>query len=154
MARHAFPYVPIPIPPSDPFPSGQTVLRPWVITRLTASNGATFVGVSDIDSGADSCVFPVSVATALGLDILQMKQQITGGVGNTGNITHYATVTLEIGQHDQSGNVRYDPELRFDAYVGFTTGLEAQGIGLLGESDFFAKYLVTFDQKNAVFYIE
>jgi hypothetical protein len=48
----------------------------------------------------------------------------------------------------------FDPQLKFNAYVGFTVGLEAQGIGLLGECGFFENYLVTFDHKNRLFHIE
>jgi hypothetical protein len=154
MARHSFPYIEFPIGPSDPFPNGHTVYRPWVYTRLTAENGTTFFCVADVDSGADSCVFPASFATALGLDLLQMKQEITGGVGNSGNITHYADITVELGKLEQSGAWSFDPELKFRAYAGFTAGLEDQGIGLLGECGFFEKYLVTLDHKNQLFHIE
>jgi hypothetical protein len=111
--------------------------------------------LSDVDSGADSCVFPTSFATALGLDILQMKKQITGGVGNTGNVTHYTDLTIEVGSvAPPQGVLSFDPQLKFNAYVGFTVGLEAQGIGLLGECGFFENYLVTFDHKNRLFHIE
>jgi hypothetical protein len=154
MARHSFPYFPFPMAASDPFPNGQIVYRPWVLTRLTAPNNTTFNCLSDVDSGADSCVFPASFAGALGLDILQMKQQTTGGVGNTGNITHYTELTIEIGKVEQNGTWTFDPELKFKAYVGFTLGLEDQGIGLLGEGDFFEKYVVTLDHKNRLFHLE
>jgi hypothetical protein len=153
MARHSFPYVPIALAATEPFPNGKTVYRPWVVTRLTAPNGSAFLCLSDIDSGADSCVFPVSFATALGLDILQMKRQMTGGVGNTGNITHYSELTIEVGC-EQDGAWVFDPALKFTAYAGFTLGLEDQGIGLLGECDFFERYVVTFDHKSRLFYVE
>jgi hypothetical protein len=154
MARHSFPYVTIPLTPSAPFPNGQTVYRPWVVTRLTAENGNTFQCVADVDSGADSCVFPASFAGALGLDLLQMKQHTTGGVGNTGNITHYAELTIEVGTWEQNGSWSFNPELKFKAYTGFTAGLEDQGIGLLGECDFFERYVVTLDHKSRLFHIE
>lgn len=154
MARHSFPYLSFQMAPSDPFPNGQIVYRPWVLTRLTALNGTALNCFSDVDSGADSCVFPASFAGALGLDTLQMKQHTTGGVGSTGNITHYAEITIEIGKFEQNGNWTFDPELKFKAYSGFTSGLEDQGIGLLGECDFFQKYVVTFDHKSSLFHLE
>jgi len=83
-----------------------------------------------------------------------MKQQITGGVGNNGNITYYAEVTIELGVQATDGTWSFDPELQFKAYAGFTAGLEAQGLGLLGECDFFERYLLTFDHKNHIFHIE
>jgi len=154
MARHTFPYIPFPLAASEPFPNGQTVYRPWVYTRLTAANGSTLNCFADVDSGADSCVFPTSFAIALGLDPLQMKKQMTGGVGNAGNVTHYADVAIELGSIDAQGAITFDPQLKFNAYVGFTVGLEAQGIGLLGECGFFENFLVSFDHKSHIFHVE
>lgn len=152
--RHTFPYSPFSLTATEPFPSGQIVYRPWVYTRLTSASGAALLCISDVDSGADSCVFPASFAIALGLDPLQMKQQMTGGVGNTGNVTYYAQITIELGVQKTDGSWSFDPTLRFEAYSGFTAGLESQGIGLLGESGFFETYIVIFDHKNRLFHIE
>ena len=96
--------------------------------------------------------FPTSFAIALGLDPLQMKKQMTGGVGNAGNVTHYADLTIELGGVDAQG--AFNPLLKFKTYAGFTVGLEAQGIGLLGECGFFENYVVTLDYKNHVFHVE
>jgi hypothetical protein len=154
MPRETFSYIACPLPATDAFPNGQTVYRPLVVSRLTAENGKTFLCVSEIDSGADQCVFPTSFAIALGLDPLTMKHQITGGVGSTGNVTHYANLKIEVGNMtDVNGTMSFSPLLTFDAYVGFLAGLEAQGIGLLGESGFFENYPVTLDHKNRVFHI-
>jgi hypothetical protein len=155
MPRQTFPYIEIPLPATDPFPNGQTVYRPLMFTRLTASNGNTFLCISELDSGADQCVFPVSFAIALGLDTLKMKQQITGGVGNTGNITYYDDLTIELGIWvNINGTLTFTPKFSFKTYAGFTAGLEAQGMGLLGECGFFENYLVTFHYKGRVFHIE
>jgi hypothetical protein len=84
-----------------------------------------------------------------------MKQQMTGGVGNTGNVTHYEDLTIEIGSMiDVGGSMIFSPNFTFKAYVGFTAGLESQGMGLLGECGFFENYVVTFDHKNRLFHIE
>ena len=56
-----------------------------------------------------------------------MKSHMTGGVGNAGNTTIYETIKITINQ-----------SIEFEAYVGFTAGLEAQGLGLLGQSGFLA----------------
>ena len=151
------------MPPTPPFPNGATAYRPIVVTRLTvASTGKTLFCFSLPDSGADQCVFPSSFAIALGLDPLQMKQQITGGVGNSGNVTYYDNLRIEIGFMQANtaqgqvpgGNMAFVPKVSFDAYAGFTNGLEAQGIGLLGQSGFFENFGVTFDHKNRVFHID
>lgn len=44
--------------------------------------------------------------------------------------------------------------LPIDADVGFTTGLEAQGMGLLGQSGFFDRTKVLFDHAQGLFHIE
>lgn len=99
--------------------------------------------------------FSVSFAIALGLDPLTMKQQMTGGVGSTGNVTYYADLTIEIGiLVDVSGSATFKPQFTFKAYAGFTAGLDSQGIGLLGECGFFENHLVTFDHKARSFHIE
>jgi hypothetical protein len=156
MPRRTYQYTPFPLPPTAPFPEGYTVYRPYVITRLTAGNGQRFLCASEVDSGADQCVFPTSFALALGLNPLTMKQQMTGGVGNTGNVTHYSDITVEIGSLavDGSGNATFEPHLSFKTYAGFTPGLEGQGIGLLGEIGLFENYVVTLDHKNRIFHIE
>ena len=41
-----------------------------------------------------------------------------------------------------------------NANIGFTSGLEAQGIGLLGQCGFFDRVKVLFDHKARVFQIE
>jgi len=42
----------------------------------------------------------------------------------------------------------------FATLAGFTPGLEAQGVGLLGQTGFFERYGVTFDHKASVFHID
>ena len=59
-----------------------------MIAELTAQNGTAFKCIAVLDTGADHCVFPLMFASALGLDQLQMKMQMTGGVGNTANATY------------------------------------------------------------------
>jgi hypothetical protein len=138
-----FRYLPIPIGPTEPFPNGQVALRPMTIATLRASNGRTLRCIVLLDSGADSCVFPTSFASVLGLDILTMKKQLTGGVGTSANQTYYDYLDINLG----SG-------IQFKSYVGFIPGLDGQGIGLLGQSGFFNYYNVCFYQKQFKFTIE
>ena len=91
----------------------------------------------------------------MGLNPLTMKQQITGGVGNTGNVTYYDELTIEVGYLNTGGTSQtFEPKLSFKTHAGFTAGLEAQGLGLLGQSGFFENYHVTFDHKKREFHIE
>jgi hypothetical protein len=154
MPRQTFPYIEFKLPPTQAFPNGQTVYRPLVFSRLTVSSGSTFLCASEIDSGADQCVFPVSFALALGLDPLKMKQQMTGGVGSTGNVTFYDDVTIEVGVVvDVNGAMTFVPKFTFKTFAGFTAGLESQGVGLLGEVGFFENYPVAFDYSKREFYL-
>jgi hypothetical protein len=127
-----------------------------MLAQLTAANGKELRCLVWPDSGADACVFPASFATAMGLDLLQMPQNQTGGVGNTGNTTHYDNLSIEIltATQDASGNWALKAEFSFTAYVGFTPGLEAQGWGLLGQAGFFERYQVTFDHAARLFHID
>ncbi len=100
-----------------------------------------------LDSGADQCLFPLSFALLLGLDPLKMKMQMTGGVGNAANPTYYEIVEIRIA-------IVGGPTLTFTTYAGFTQGLEAQGIGLLGQSGFFENFPVGFNHQAKQFYID
>src|SRR5580658_9345381 len=79
MPSFEFPYLGFQIAPSDPFPKGQAAFRPMAVAELTASTGKRLRCLVCTDSGADSCVFPSSFASVLGLDILTMKKHLTAG---------------------------------------------------------------------------
>lgn len=138
-----FPFLPVAIGPTEPFPNGQIAFRPLALATLRAATGKTLRCVVLLDSGADSCVFPTSFASVLGLDILKMKKQLTGGVGTSANQTYYDSLEIDLG----SG-------IQFKSYVGFIPGLDGQGIGLLGQSGFFSYYNVCFYQRQLKFTIE
>jgi hypothetical protein len=84
-----------------------------------------------------------------------MPQQITGGVGNSGNVTYYSSIKVEIGElAGDPNNLAFTAKVSFDTYAGFTNGLEAQGIGLLGQSGFFESFAVAFDHAARQFHID
>lgn len=95
-----------------------------------------------LDTGADHCVFPASFAPFLGIDLLQLKKNMTGGVGSSANPTYYTEIEVSLG----SG-------IQFKSLVGFTPAMDAQGIGLLGQSGFFDYYTVSFYQQQNKFTI-
>jgi hypothetical protein len=148
---YTFAYTGISIPPSDPFPNGQTVYRPYLVVQIVAPSGQSLTCFVCLDTGADHCVFPLTFATALGLDPLQMKMQMTGGVGSVANATYYETITSRIPITDPNGNVT---TVEFQTLAGFTAGMDAQGIGLLGQLGFFEAFPVTFNHKGKAFSIE
>ena len=142
MPRQSFPFSEIPIPPSEPFPNGQTVRRPLLRATLRAKTGRRLSCTVCVDSGADQCIFPLSYALSLGLHPDRMKQQFTSGVGSTDNVTFYEDVEIRVGTR-----------VAF-ARAGFTEGLETIGLGLLGQTGFFDQFTVTFDHRAGAFYIE
>lgn len=44
--------------------------------------------------------------------------------------------------------------ITFDVYAGFTAGLEALGIGLLGQAGFFDRFPTRFDLRDGTFSID
>jgi hypothetical protein len=95
------------------------------------------------DSGADACLFPLSLAILLKLDVLKLPKALTGGVGSQANVTYYDTIAIDLG----SG-------IAFTAYSGFTNGVDSIGLGLLGQAGFFEQFRVEFQHKQKVFTIE
>lgn len=144
---YTFAYSKFDLPPTAPFPNGQTVWRPLLVTELSVPGSTKSVRCfAWLDSGADQCVFPISFAALLGLDPLQMKMQLTGGVGNTGNATYYADIVISI-------PITGKPALVFSTVAGFTAGLEAQGYGLFGQLGFFESFPVSFNHSFRSFTI-
>jgi hypothetical protein len=143
MAKSIFRYVPFPITASDVHPQGATAHRPVALAKITASNGNSVRWIVMPDSGADDCLFPLSLAIMLKLDVLQLPKAMTGGVGSQTNTTYYDNLTIDMG----SGIV-------FAAYAGFTQGMDSVGLGLLGQSGFFDTYLVEFRHCDKIFTVE
>jgi len=153
---HAIPYSSFQCTPSPAFPSGYVARRP--ILRLTLiANGRAFNCFADVDSGADKCAFPVSFASQLGLDVLtNPRVSSTSGVGSSQVPIHYWNIRMVIPflVATQPGTPPTVIMLPIDADIGFTTGLEAQGMGLLGQDGFFDRTKVLFDRAQGVFHIE
>jgi hypothetical protein len=72
-----------------------------------------------------------------------LPKQNTSGVGSIANATYYDTVIIDLGRG-----------IRFQTLAGFLAGLEAQGIGLLGQNSFFECYNVAFHHKDKKFTVE
>lgn len=111
-------------------------------TVIAATGGAIRCAVW-LDSGADSCAFPISFAALLGLDVLKLPMALTAGVGSSLNNTYYAWLDIDLGRG-----------IRFRSFAGFTDGLEKHGIGLLGQEGFFEFYNVRLSHKERKFTIE
>lgn len=95
-----------------------------------------------VDSGADWCIFPFSFALQLGLDPLQAKANAVGGVGSMANTVYHWDMVLDFGL------------FALNSRVGFTQGLDAWGVGLLGQIGFLDQVKVELDYRGGSFYIE
>ncbi len=129
-------YSQFPIAPSSAFPNGYIAKRPILqIDLLSGANRFSCFGL--VDSGADHCTFPLSFALQLGLDPLTAKSATSSGLGSTNVPTYYWTIKIDV------QNIT-----TFDVYAGFTEGLEAWGLGLLGQFGFFDRFPISFDCRN------
>ncbi len=128
--------------PSPAFPDGHIASRP--ILRVDLLSGTQrFDCFAIIDSGADFCTFPLSFATELGLDSLVAKPSSSSGLGSVNVPTYYWNIRIEL-----------QKLVTFDVYAGFTEGLDAWGVGLLGQSGFFDRFPASFDLRNGLFQID
>lgn len=143
MVTVAYPYVGFPLPANEAYPQGTVAYRPLVFATIKASNGQSLRWLVLPDSGADACLFPLSLAILLQIDVLNLPKAFTRGVGNTSNLTYYDTVSIDLANG-----------IAFTAYVGFTEGMEQVGLGLLGQAGFFEYYDVKFMLKQRSFTIE
>lgn len=140
--KHSVPYSSFPISANDAFPNGWTAKRP--VLRLDLLNGDKRLPCyAIVDSGADFCTFPLSFALQLGYNPLETTASTMGGVGNAAVPTFYWDVRLD-----------FSGQLAFDVRASFTEGLDALGIGLLGQTGFFDRLKVMFDYRNGLFHIE
>lgn len=75
MPSFNFSYARLPIPPSEHHPQGHMAMRPWLAARISVPHDAPFVDcVVCLDTGADHCVFPLSIASRIGLDLKNMPK--------------------------------------------------------------------------------
>ena len=127
------PYRSFPVDPDDR--ARGAFIRPCL--PVSISSGAVRIStLAIVDSGADHCIFPISFAHALGIDILQAKAEPTCGVGSHSVPTYFWDVLLRL---------KVDGIQEETTRIGFTEGLEHLGFGVLGHNGFFDRYKVMFE---------
>lgn len=124
------------------FPSRRGTKRPALGVRLSCNNRSiqTF-GI--VDSGADDCVFPASLARSLGITIPNERRYVFSGAADNAQFAFFDVAHMDI--LDFSGNTAV---YGFDLDVGFTAALDRPGFGLLGQNGFFSRFKITFDHVN------
>jgi len=143
MGKVVYPYAPFSLPPTHPLPPNPPIDRPVLSARLQSAEGAYCNILALADSGADACVFSLRMARSLKLNLALLPRSTTSGLGSAGNVTYYATITVDIGNG-----------LRFETNAGFTQGMDNLAIGLLGQQGFFENYNVEFRHRDRIFSVE
>src|ERR1700722_6982394 len=116
MAIATFPYVSFSLPANEAPPKGLVAPRPLIFATIKAASGISTRCIVMPDSGADACLFPLSLGRLLKLDIFSLPSGLTGGLGSGANVTYWDTITIDLGDG-----------IVFSAYVGFTEGMDPMG---------------------------
>jgi hypothetical protein len=96
-----------------------------------------------IDSGADTCLIPASMAEDLGIVIPNERQSRFYGTSGVSQAAYFDDVEFTLWNGDIS-----QPAIRFDAYVGFCSSMEHVGMIILGQDGFFSQMRVGLDLRN------
>jgi len=143
MAKVQYRYIPFPVLPSPVHPEGTTAYRPVAAATITANNGESLRWIVLPDTGADACLFPLSLASLLRLELSDLPREMTTGVGSQSNLTYYAPLEIDMGE-----------SIVFRVLAGFTQGLDSVGVGLLGQSGFFDSFNVEFRHADKIFTVD
>jgi hypothetical protein len=134
-----FEYSRFPCNPTEPFPDRHSVLRPIIDIAIIYKDQRIRVGAL-VDSGADWCLFPVSIGEQLKIPVDQGKKMPFRGATATG-MAYFHEVTLEIRGWG------------YNCIVGFSSDLDVMG-GILGQYGFFDHYEVNFNLKKELIEIK
>lgn len=142
----------LPASPDPAFPGRFELKRPIVALLLTRGDCQVVV-FAVVDSGADLCVFPASLATRLEITLPNGKASAFSGSGETSQMAYFAQIQATILPMD-SPSIGPDQEpLTFPLYAGFCETIEHVGMGLLGQEGFFSHFSVSFYHAQSYFEI-
>ncbi len=112
-------------------------------------DGKTVETLALVDSGADDCLFPASLATSLGITIPNQRSYVFSGTIQEPQLAFFEKI--EIGIWDSRASAI---AFTFGLDAGFCPTLEHTGCGLLGQNGFFSRFKVTIDHANRYFDID
>ena len=119
--------------------SGKFILRPVAEVYLKAKSGNWIKFNPYIDSGADVTLIPLSLGKLLGLEIDKNKIEEIGGIRGSVPVI-YTKAALRIGENEMQAQVAW--------------ALIEEVPPLLGRTDIFDVFKVTFDQIKGVITFE
>lgn len=138
-----FSYKRIIVPDPNPVTGSQTIFRPIVPIRIGYGQielaGQHYQAL--VDSGADWCLFHADVGKLLGIPISQGERRNFVGVGGKMSVCYFHPIRLLIGP------------FVVNTKAAFTTALNFR-YGLLGQSGFFDRFLVTFNSLTEAPYVD
>ena len=72
-------YTRVSLEPTPARPQGHVVWRPWLVATVAVAGSDPLPCTVCLDTGADNCVFPLSLARRLGLNLLAMPMTTDDG---------------------------------------------------------------------------
>jgi hypothetical protein len=144
------PYSILPVKPDPAFPQRNSITRPIVALHL-AHGENQIVTFALVDSGADHCIFPASIAEALGISIPDDNASIFSGSSEGAQIAYFEQVQATILPMDAPDIDPNQPPVTFPLFAGFCETLEHIGMGLLGQDGFFSHHTVIFHNAQSYF---
>jgi len=118
-------------------PQKPWVSRPFIPVRLFYQNSHIDL-FALIDSGADACLFHISLGRALGIPVEQGERQVFYGIEASGVEVYFHQIRLEI--RGVAGTIVIK--------AGFVDSKNVSGI--LGQQDFFENYKITFERSKEI----
>ncbi len=106
-----------------------------------------------VDSGADLCIFPASLADRLGIELPKDRSSAFSGSGETTQMAYFVEVQATMLAMDGPNIDPGQEPLTFSLYAGFCDTLEHVGMGLLGQEGFFSRFTVHFHNVQSYFEI-
>jgi hypothetical protein len=142
----------LPAKPDAAFPHRIGVSRPIIALHL-AKDSKEMIVFAVVDSGADHCVFPASIAEALGIPIPNQNASVFSGSSEKPQIAYFEQVQATILPMDSPDIETNQQPLTFPLFAGFCDTLEYIGMGLLGQEGFFSRFEIRFHATQNYFEI-
>lgn len=90
-----FPFVIFRSSPSGAFPSAKTTKRPVLFLTLKRNN-LSVNALALVDSGADECLFPASLAGQLGIAIPNQNSFVFSGTADAPQLAYFEAITVQV----------------------------------------------------------
>ena len=147
------PFSSLPVSPDSAIPSRIELKRPIVALLLERGNIRVIV-YAVVDSGADVCVFPASVARDLGINIGNQGTSSFSGSGDATQMAWFAEIQATILPMEAPNIEPNQAPLTFPLYAGFCDTMERIGMGLLGQEGLSSRFTVNFHHAQNYFEIQ